>query len=143
MKYYYLYIVILGVLACDLGNEKVKIKYVLENGTNRDIKIDFYKYSFLRGSAEKKSSGLIIEGYVYDYGRGSAGIRPTYFNGCDSVVVIYDDKKRQIYYFNKNGFQSQPQTVRNILEEDAYIKENKEMYRFIFTEEDYESAENL
>ncbi len=69
-------------------------------------------------------------------------LSPTFYGFSDSIVVVYDTKKIQIYYLN-NGFQSQPHIIKHVLNDDSYVIESNELYRYTFTEEDYENAEDL
>lgn len=139
--------VLLGVVlfsflfsCCECGNERTKRKYVLENGTTRHIKIDFYDLGRFSGSRAKTGQGIIIEEIADDGGMGKS-LSPMYLGYSDSIIVYFDNDKRQIYYLN-NGLQSQPIVAsRHILNEGAYIIKSNELYRFVFTEQDYNNAE--
>ncbi len=126
---------------CELGNKVKSRRYILENGTNREIKIDCYAYGIYQDTGFIRGTGVIIESITDDGGFGKA-LNPTFYGGSDSIIVTFDNKKRQLYYLD-DGYKAIPNTSNNILNNDAYIIENDELYRFTFTEEDYENAEEI
>jgi hypothetical protein len=63
--------------------------------------------------------------------------------GTDSVVVTYNDFKRQVYWISETSFESLPQVTRNLLNDFDYSVLEKGNYIFTFSEEDYENAEKL
>ena len=131
--------------ACGLNSPRIKRKYTLENGTNREIQIDFYTENRPVRSVFKKGEGLLKEGFADDGGQAD-NIDPITAFDSDSVVITFDNEKRQIYYLSiiTFGFESVPKNQnRNIFDESTYMIENIELYRYIFTEEDYENAEKL
>jgi hypothetical protein len=127
--------------AYDLHGPRTKRKYILENGTGREVKIDFYENGNLKVSDFLAGKGIISEGLSDDLGMGKS-LSPTFYGFSDSIIVIFDSKKAQIYYL-KNGLQSKPQISSNILSNDSYVIESDKLYRYTFTEEDYENAEKL
>lgn len=135
----YLCVLLISVLSCDRQNDRVKRKYILENGMDKGLKIDFWLDGSYEDSAYIKGIGVVAEGIADDLGL-SKPLNPTFYGGSDSIIVTYDNAKRQIYYWN-DGFKAIPPTSRNILSNDVYTIENNELYRFTFTEEDYENAE--
>jgi hypothetical protein len=106
---------------------------------------NFYTENRPVRSAFKKGEGLLKEGFADDGGQAD-NIDPITAFDSDSVVITFDNEKRQIYYLSiiTFGFESVPKNQdRNIFDESTYLIENIELYRFIFTEEDYENAEKL
>ena len=127
------------ILSCDRQNERIKRKYVLENGTDKELKMDFYSNGFYEDTHDIIGPGIVTEGIADDGGMNNF-LNPLSAYRTDSVIVIYDNEKQQIYYWD-DGYKAIPPTSRNILSNDLYTIENNELYRFTFTEEDYENAE--
>src|SRR5699024_7679526 len=107
----------------------------------RELKIDCYAYGIYRDTGFIRGTGIIMEGITNDGGLDKT-LNPTFFGGSDSLIVTFDNKKRQIYYLD-DDYKSIPKTSKNILSNEVYTIESEELYRFIFTEEDYENAEEL
>ena len=119
---------------CDGWRKKNFRKYTLENGTQHELKINFYINSVFVKTNSIIGKGTVSEGISND-GVGRA-MSPYDAFTADSIVVIFDDIKRQIYTVKvvKN---------RNILVDLSYQVESDKLYRFTFTEEDYTTAEDL
>ena len=131
--------------ACGLNSPRIKRKYTLENGTGREIKMEFFVANDFIKSEIQRGEGIIFEGLADDGGTNFR-IDPRVAFNADSVVIIFDNERKQTYYlsFNPLGFESVPKNQdRNIFDESTYMVENIELYRYIFTEEDYENAEKL
>jgi hypothetical protein len=62
---------------------------------------------------------------------------------ADSIVITFDDTKRQAYYYFKKEGQkkSKPVVDKHIMDDQSYVPESNERYVFTFTEEDYEKAQ--
>jgi hypothetical protein len=74
----------------------------------------------------------------------NVGITPLLALGADSIIVTYDNEKRQIYTrIVQANYQNVNPKLRNILEDDSYSIVGEDDYIFTFTEEDYENAEKL
>ena len=129
------------LLTCFLQNceDKIIRTYRLENGTEREIRMEFYAYGLFSHTGHIIGEGLIYEGETdNDNGRHlSAGGTLS----ADSIIVTFDNEKRQLYY--GDILTSSPFTDRNILSEEPYEVLSNELYRFVFTEEDYENAADI
>jgi hypothetical protein len=133
------------IVACFFLNgcgEKVDSrKYIIDNGTAYKIKIELYtQYSSVPRSFEKIGIGAVhtavMDDEQYEINAPSAF-------GTDSVVVTYNDLKRQVYWISETSFESLPQVTRNLLNDFDYSVLEKGNYIFTFSEEDYENAEKL
>jgi hypothetical protein len=124
--------------ACVQHGDRTKRKYILENGTERNVKIDFYEKSNHKGSNSRSGKGIIAEGLSDDLGMDRS-LFPAFFGSSDSIVVVYDNKKIQIYYLKG----SLPHTSKHLLDNSSYVIESNELYRYTFTEEDYKRANDL
>ena len=125
---------------CECGRKVTNRKYVIENNTNHKIKIDFYQYNRFKLFKEKIGKGVIHEGMSND---GTGKMIAAFFAfRTDSLVIVFNDNKRQIYYMDPI-FKSLPVSKRNILNDSSYTHESNKLYRYSFTEEDYNNAEDL
>ncbi len=61
----------------------------------------------------------------------------TGFPFIDSLVIIFDDSKVRIYASQELA----TDTTRNLLFNEAYMVNDNKLYRYVFTEEDYNNAE--
>ena len=117
----------------------VKRTYRIENGTSHEIKMELYSYDIFYETRHIIGEGLIFEGSV-DNGTGSH-LSAGGALGADSIIVVFDNEKKQTYH--GDILTATPPTNRNILSEDAYEVISNELYRFTFTEADYENAEEI
>jgi hypothetical protein len=131
-------VICLLLTQCDGWRKKEFRKYILENGTEHYLKMDSYQNGRFYNTVEKAGKGVFFE-RMLDDGVGDH-ISAFAALASDSVVVIFDNKKKQVY--TSNTVKAKPAS-RNILVDSAYTIENKELYRFTFTEEDYRLAEDL
>lgn len=130
------------MVSCFLQNcetDRVNRTYRLENGTFHEIKMEFYRYGIFQQTRHIIGDGVIFEGYS-DNDTGSH-LSAGGALGADSIIVVFDNEKKQIYH--GDILTATPPTNRNILSEDAYEVINNELYRFTFTEADYEIAEEI
>ncbi len=135
----------LCLLLCFLQNcgtdqiDKITRTYRLENGTEREIRMELYAFGLFLETHHIIGEGLIFEGTTdNDAGKNlSAGGAL----GADSIVVTFNNEKRQFYY--GDILTSTPFTDRNILSDESYEVLSNELYRFVFTEEGYENAADI
>jgi len=128
---------------CDCGGKRIDRKYVIENNTVHKIKMDVYLGGSFRYSKEKSGRGVIQEVMgTNDKGKTLAAFIA--LRG-DSVVIVFDDTKRIIYYqtYSLPMFRELPDNKRNILDDSTYAHESNTLYRYTFTEEDYNNAADL
>ncbi len=129
----------LGCVGVTESYDKYTRIYRLENGTPHEIKMEFYthghQYPIHRQTMGEGSiferSGVTDRGYIR-----ASGV----FN-ADSVIVIFDNAKIMTYtnISLKNRVNINP-SDRNFLLDDAYEDISNELYRFVFTEQDYSNA---
>lgn len=142
MKYILVFFIAILLQSCVRERDRIKRKYLIENGTDREIRMDIYSVNRLIKSATHQGKGLIVEAFADDGGMNNP-IGPVHAFKSDSVVITFGNNKRQTYYLF-NGLKSVPENgTRNILDQSAYIFENIELLRFIVTEKDYEKAEEM
>ena len=134
----YLFVVAFFLQNC-AGNVERR-QYVLENKTNHKITIHFYSHNRKLHSVTKNGAGNIYSVFMDDEKHGINA--PSAFSS-DSLIVIYDDKKRQAYWVSRTTYETSPLSNRSPLNDSNYVIENKTLYRFDFTEEDYENAEEI
>ena len=131
---------------CDYGKKKYRT-YVIENGTERAIKMELYLRKRLKSTREIVGKGVLFEGRTDDGVGGHLGAPGAL--SSDSIVVVFDDERIQIYHRGNvnngiaSGVGSKPKTNRNIYIDSVYTIVNDEYYRFTYTEEDYQNAEEL
>ena len=135
----------IGIYLCLLQNctpDKIVSTYRLENGTLHEIKMEFYSNGGYQRTRQIIGQGLIFEGSARSsYGRLSQ-LSPEAAFGADSIIVIFDHTKIIQYYLLSGKLTSIPKTNRNTLDDQSYEVLSNELYRFVFTEEDYENAED-
>ena len=127
--------------SCGLGGKKLQRKYVLENGTNREITVQMYRNNSRYVTYARSGPGHIAEGMSNDGGGGQRRVSAddAFFNPDSAVVTIGD--RRQVYrYIEQGGPPLIIPTVRNILVDSAYTVVSDNLYRFTFTEQDYQNA---
>lgn len=141
-------ILILSVFAflcqgCTDWYERVNRKYVLYNGTHHEVKVDIYERGKLRSTSSIIGKGVIIEGTSDNDVGNNPNVSDAF--GMDSVVVTYNNNKRQFYFYSDstNTAGTIPETEHDLLAESAYEVINNELYRFTFTEADYENAKEI
>lgn len=137
-KIIYLFVVIFILQNC--GEKVERRQYVLDNKTNHTITIHFYSHNRMLHSVTKSGVGNIYSVFMDDEKHGINA--PSAFS-ADSLVIIYDDKKRQTYWISSTAYETSPLSTRSPLNDSDYVIENKVLYRFDFTEEDYENAEEI
>jgi hypothetical protein len=143
MKKYFIFLpaLILMLSRCDC-NRRVIHKYVLENGTDKEVKIQLYRYGVLGYEKTVKGKDVLFE-RVIDNDKDAPLIAQLALN-ADSAIVTFEYLKKQIYtyVYSESGYLVIPQT-RNVFLDSSYTIENIELYRFTFTEEDYNNAEPI
>jgi hypothetical protein len=125
--------------------DRINRHYILENKTNHVLEMDLYLSYWPKGSEPSKyyvnGPGILRDGLSDN----DAGHVISAFSalGADSVIVTYDGIKRQIYYASHFDGQlhSIPEVQKHLFVEESYEIESETLYRFTFTEEDYELAE--
>ena len=133
-----LFFSLLILQSCDLQAPLIKRKYVLENGTERNVKVEFYSSAgVLQFSETINGKGTVLEKTTTN-DNGDVLEPVAAFHWSDSAVATFNNEKRITYLFSQLGSVPPP---RNILFNSSYVAESNELYRFTFTEEDYENAE--
>ena len=141
-SFYYLIMLSLSFSSCVREAGVEKRTYMLINNTSKDIEIELYSYGIYGGSNTIDRQGGLIEKFT----KASMGKGVTAMSAfdADSIILTYENKKRQIYTnIVKEKHQNVNPKLRNILEDASYTIESEERYRFSFTEEDYEIAEEI
>ncbi|QDH78082.1 hypothetical protein FKX85_03135 [Echinicola soli] len=143
-KNFILEIISVWLLSSCIGTdrlERVNRDYELKNGTSHNMKVDFYQMGHHTGTVIISGTGLIRKGMSSNDGGN-------YISGAealsmDSVGVTYNDTRRQIYYYSYKDHEllSLPESTRNILDDRVFEVVSNILYRFTFTEEDYQNAE--
>lgn len=128
---------------CECGRKVIDRKYVFENNTDHKIKMDVYQYDRFYYSKEKNGKGIIHES-MSDDGTGKMIAAYKALNS-DSIIIYFDEIKRIIYYQANSFpiFRGIPNNKRNILNDSSYTHESNKLYRYTFTEEDYNNAANF
>ena len=120
--------------------DRVNRVYRIENGTQREITMKFYAFGIFQQTKHIIGEGLIHEGTATN--DAGAGIGPHGAINADSLVVIFDNQKMQRFYYGNSGLVINPPEGRNIYDDEEYEIINNELYHFVFTEQDYENAED-
>lgn len=137
----YLIISFLLLSSCGLNLGIEKRKYRLINNSGKELRIEFYFYNIFKYSKIVNNEGI---SEVRAKEPTNVGITPLLAFGADSIIVTYDNEKRQIYTrIVQANYQNVNPKLRNILEDDSYSIVGEDDYIFTFTEEDYENAEKL
>ena len=126
------------VQSCGLGEKKIRRRYVLENGTNREITVQMYWSGRFVTATSRTGSGQIIEGTVSDTKRYMLTALEAF--DTDSAVVTIGDRRQVYTYVAQTSPPRILPTMRNILVDSAYTVVNDNLYRFTFTEQDYRNA---
>jgi len=133
MKRFILLLFIVTYQSC--ATKEFNRTYVLENGTNHEISITFYVSGDVKSEHHLTKRRAMME-RIAELKRGGTSAEIAFI--ADSSVVIIDNVRIMM----SNGFSVKPSSSRNILDDREYTIENNELYRFIFTEEDYNNAED-
>ena len=143
MKRTILILAALAFLYQGCTHDLVNRKYILYNGTGHEVKVELYREGNLLTSSSSVGSGVIDERTVDDE-RGPLSAVNAFF-GMDSVVVTYNNDKRQTYFYSDttDTIETIPVTEHNPLLDSGYEIINNELYRFTFTKADYENAEEI
>lgn len=139
---------LLGIVCLQACHGEIeKRTYQLYNNTDRTIKISFFRTTLFFSDTPiqeytNEGESLIYEGNTFQ-GRGDSYSIEEALN-ADSIVVFFDNERIQRYHVVQ-GFEifSTPPSERNIFSDESYEVINNNLYRFTFTEEDYENAEEL
>ena len=83
--------------SCERRRKRADRKYVIQNNTNHQLKMDVYQYDIFRYSREKIGSGILHEDMSSDDGMGKM-ISAYDALKSDSIVIYFNDNKRLIYY---------------------------------------------
>ncbi|WP_299759147.1 hypothetical protein [uncultured Pontibacter sp.] len=127
--------------SCDRNNDRINRKYVLENGTEHEIKVEFYRFGRQQKTASITGAGLIAEGVSSNDAGKTISAQAAF--ATDSVIVTFDDEKQQVYTNIVSSLRKNiSPEFRNILVDSSYERESNSLYRFIFIEEDYDKAED-
>ncbi|QDH78080.1 hypothetical protein FKX85_03125 [Echinicola soli] len=99
-----------------------------------------YEFNKLYVSEYLDANGMIVERRMHnDHG---VKFNPSNAFRADSVRVTFNSDKEQVYVnFSGKDWANIAPSERNILLEASYQIIDEEIYRFTFTEEDYQNAE--
>ena len=137
----YLIISFLLLSSCGLNLDIEKRNYKLINNSGKELRIEFYSSNSFKYSKIVNNEG-ILEARARE--PSNVGIIPSSAFIADSIIVSYENEKRQIYTrISREFWQNVNPKLRNILEDDSYSIDSEGNYIFTFTEEDYENAEKL
>jgi hypothetical protein len=137
----YLIISFLLLSSCGLNLDIEKRNYKLINNSGKELRIEFYSSNSFKYSKIVNNEG-ILEARARE--PSNVGIIPSSAFIADSIIVSYENEKRQIYTrISREFWQNVNPKLRNILEDDSYSIDSEGTYIFSFTEEDYENAEKL
>lgn len=130
---------------CDAqGKEKFKRTYVLENGTNHKIELQFFRAGIQQHTYENKhilnEYGATFSQYVIEDVFGEADASGAY-QGPDRLIIVFDNNRKAIIEKNEATYDYMLTGIdKNILSDEPYTVESNTLYRYVFTEEDYENA---
>jgi hypothetical protein len=137
----YLIISFLLLSSCGLNLDIEKRNYKLINNSGKELRIEFYLSNSFKYSKIVNNEG-ILEARAKE--PSNVGIIPSSAFIADSIIVSYENEKRQIYTrISRENWQNVNPKLRNILEDDSYSIDSEGTYIFTFTEEDYQNAEKL
>jgi hypothetical protein len=137
----YLIISFLLLSSCGLNLDIEKRNYKLINNSGKELRIEFYLSNSFNYSKIVNNEG-ILEARAKE--PSNVGIIPSSAFIADSIIVSYENEKRQIYTrISRENWQNVNPKLRNILEDDSYSIDSEGTYIFTFTEEDYQNAEKL
>ena len=162
MKNYYSYVIsamvwALLALGCHPG-EKYLRHFTLENGTNHEIELRFYRYgrqTFMRDNVLSSKGDIFTRSAWFSPRYGSDPLLYDAFQVPDSLIIIFDDSRIAITKRPLPKLDDDSTTVlgktdtvligidKYLFSDEAYTIESKESYRYIFTEQDYENAEEI
>ena len=131
-------ILLLGLVfisSCDRGVVESRT-YILNNSSNREIDIYFYKSHVLKESKNIVGMGEITR-KITDNGHGGTLAPWSAFN-ADSIIVTYDKSRISTHCICLNRLPDS----QNIFFVESYIV-NGDMYSRSFTEEDYNNAQEI
>jgi hypothetical protein len=137
----YLIISFLLLSSCGLNLDIEKRNYKLINTSGKELRIEFYLSNSFKYSKIVNNEGILE---VRAKEPSNVGIIPSSAFIADSIIVSYENEKRQIYTrISRENWQNVNPKLRNILEDDSYSIDSEGTYIFTFTEEDYQNAEKL
>lgn len=125
------------IISCDPDQEDKTTCYSYLNGTNRDVKLEFYDYNsgqFVTeiGIYDKNGIGLLTN--FCKSSRRALG--PVSVIRMDSIVVKFDNNKRLVYL--KENDLGGPDLLYHT---DDYQRDGNSLnFSYTFTEEDYNDA---
>ena len=129
--------IILSLCVFCFGTRNVPIRiYILENGTEHKIELNFF-----HGGGLKDSIVLFRKGDIYARSSSVFTSRPVdAFGYPDSVSITFDNsrKAKLIRYYQKYKLEGIDKDF--LYYKQPYKAINKENYKFTFTEEDFENA---
>ncbi len=127
----YIIMVLFPILqSCEHSVERT---YILENGTNHKLDLELYLNNKMVEFIELHKNGDSWEKFYSE--DMATDTDPSTVFGIDSLVVKYDDLKFKSYSFPSQG--------KNPFHHENYIVVKKHTFKFTFTEEDYENAEEI
>ncbi len=149
MKKQYLFILILvsiflyGCPSDDNYNDRY---YTMENQSNHSLLIKFYNKGNLLDfiTTNLSENGDQYKGsFTYDNLSDKFGLPSRAYRSTDSIVIDFDNIKRQIYTIDfLNRTFSEP-INRNVYRHENYEDLGKDRFLFKITEEDYNNAEDI
>lgn len=138
-KYFIISFLLLS--SCGLNLDIERRNYKLINNSGKEFRIEFYSNNMFKDSKIVNNEGILEVRAKEDT---SSGITPKSAFNADSIIVTYENQKRQIYTrIVQANYQNVNPKLRNILEDASYSIDGEGNYIFIFIEEDYENAEQL
>ncbi len=147
MKKILLLIPLFTLFNCGPEAEKFERQYLIENNSNKNIRINFYlmfepvnSYSDI-----DLNQGEILNGTRFEFSR-PVSKKPDYTGPrlsfkSDSAVVIFDNQRKLSTYLisDMEATFSEPKS-RNIFRHGNYEALGNDQFLFKITEEDYENA---
>ena len=130
LRYFIHCMFLLLVGACEHSVERT---YVIENQSNHSLEVKFFRSDILTSKIVLNDGDKWETLYSEDMATGVDAARALH---ADSLTVTFDNMRILYYSFPTTG-------NRNLLSNDSYIIESDELYRYIFTEQDYENAEEI
>lgn len=135
MKYFYRTgILLLLILIACVHEHIVERTYKIENKTNHEVTVQFFYQNSLRETVSlNKKDDYFMKEIKEDL---ASDIDAHLALRSDSVHINFDEVKYINYTLSDSG-------SRNLLSNNAYIIENKNLYIYSIAEEDYENAEEF
>lgn len=135
-------------LSCVKESRMYSRQYSLKNETNQNIKLKFYfKYNeqLVYGEIIKLNDTEVFNGGFLETDQphsNDVDYPINTFKASDSVVIIFNNEKRNIMFLqNGDNIFSTP-IDRNVFRHGNYVNMGGNNFQFTITEEDYNNAED-